>query len=522
MQKFGILLKDFSGGLNLKYDDDLMALSEARELKNCDPYSKGWIDRRRGCTIITTDGITDATSIDNLIRFYPNSTTKELICSVNNATNNKIYKIADSDGAETEIVGGTALTTATRIRFSIYKSNLFLSDGIAPIQYYDASGTTKADITGTPTPPIGKYLAIHKRRMYVAGNSTSPANLYYSGLGVYTTLPDCDFPAANVEPIGDETLPIMGIIPQQDHIVIFKENTFHKWIGTADYDFRVLDTNRPYGCIAPDSIAMCEGWVVFLSHDGIRAYDGGLHCVLLSDKITPIIDGSSAAYGMDEDYRDTVSGIYHDGLYRLLYRRSGVSYKDSEIIFNFRQWLEANGQKYSWYYNSGRNINCGCIYPGGTDQNEIILGDSNAGYIYKGESGYTDNIYGHASGQIIDMFWNSKKIDTFEGASPHEIKKFRKLKMNTYLQGGTFELYFDVDAQRTSSTTVSQTTSAYYWNQANWNVNYWTQSVLRSVNLGLDAALVGKGISIKVGEKTGTARARIHNIQITGHAKVYK
>ncbi len=520
MKRFGIILKDFSGGLNLKYDDDLMSLNEARNLRNCDPYSKGWIDRRMGCSKLTSDGIGSEVSVSDGIRFYPTSSTKELIIATNNAVANKIWKINDSTGVETEITGGTALQASTRVRFQIYKGTLFINDGTAPIQYY-TSGITKADISGTPTPPTGSHYCIHKRRMYVANG----ANLYYSNVGLFAGLPDCDFPADNIEPIGDETLVIIGMIPQQDHIVIFKENTFHKWIGTADYDFRVLDTNRPYGSIASDSITMCEGWVLFLSHDGVRAYDGGLHCILLSDKITPIIDGSSSEYGMEVTTRSTAYGKYHDGLYYLSYRGKNSTYNNKEIVFNFRSWLESNGKTFSWYYNTGRNISCYIPYTGGTDQNELMIGDSNAPYIYKTNDGYTDQVYGCiTNGNKIDMMWQTKKLDTFEGATAHDIKKFRKIKASTYLQGGTFELGFDVDNQRLGSTSIAQTTSSHFWGDGRYwhDGTYWTSSVLREINLGLDENLVGRNLAITVREQSGSQRARVHNIELTGKAKPYK
>ncbi len=518
MKPFRVLLKDFSGGLNLKYDDDLMAINEAREMQNCDPYSKGWLDRRKGCTKHTATAITSQVSMDNMIRFYPAVGTKILTVSTNNATANKLYSISDADGTATEITGGTALTANTRIRFAIYKGTLFLSNGVVPIQYWSGSGA-KADISGTPTPPTGKYIAIHKHRLYVADG----ANLYYSGDGVFTSLPTCDFPADNTEPIGDVTVPITGIIPQQDHLVIFKDNTIHKWIGSADYEFRVLDTNRPYGCVAPDSIDMCEGWVVFLAADGLRAYDGGLHCVLLSDKITPIIDGINSAYGMHQTYKPLAYGKYSNGLYHLYYVGNNVTYKNREVVFNFRRWLESNSREYQWTFHNGRNINCACVFSGADDENELKIGDSQAAYIYNDEQGYSDYVYGCASGgNVIDFFWKTRKIDTSEEVGPGDIKKWRKLKVSTYLPGGSFEFGFNVDNSRLSDATISTTTSGTKWNQSNWNLYNWSSAAMRYISRGLSSNLVGRGISIIIREKTGKFQAKVHNVELYGKAKMYK
>jgi hypothetical protein len=520
VKPFLMLLKDFSGGLNLKYSDEQIAQNEARDMQNCDPYSKGWFDRRKGCNIHTTDGISTETSIDNMIRFYPDSSSKILVVSTNNDTANKIWSIDDSTGAETEITGGTALAANTRIRFATYKGTLFINDGTNPIQYY-TGGATKADITGTPTPPTGPQYCIHKRRMYVA----SGANLYRSGYGMFTTLPTTDFPAENVEPVGDETIDLTALLPQQDHIILFKENTFHKWIGTADYDFRVLDTNRPYGCIASDSAVMCEGWAVFLAHDGVRAYDGGLHAVLLSDKIGPIIDGSNTQYGMNQTYKKYARAVYQDGLYRLFYAGVNSSYANKEIVFNFRRWLESNGQTYPWYYNIGRNIGCACVYDGAQDSNEIKYGDSNAPYIYNGETGYSDIIYGAVTGgNIIDTFWKTKNIDTFDGVDAHQIKKYRKLKLSTYLQGGTLTIYYNVDEERFGSSSVAQTTTSKRWGDGTYwgDGSYWTNEAVREIALGLSPNLVGHKISITIRENASKDQARINNIEIYGKAKAYK
>lgn len=519
MKPFVKLLKDFSGGLNIKYGDEQMELNEARDLQNCDPQSKGWLDRRKGCASLTTSMNSGDLSVDNLIRFYHNATTKQLITSVNRADHQHIYEVSDSTGDVTEITSGTALTAGKRIRFATYGGYLFLTDGVAPIEYYE-TGTTKADIGGTPTPPVGKFITVHKRRLYVANG----ADLAYSGLGIYSPDPGtCDFPATNTEPIGDTTLDITGIQPQQDHIVIFKENTFHKWIGTAEYDFRVLDTNRPYGCIAPDSIAMCEGWVVFLAHDGVRAFDGGLHAVLLSDKITPIIDGSSTAKGMDVSKRQYARGTYHDGIYRLSYHGSNATHQNKEIVFNFRKWLESNGQAYAWGFNAGINIGAYCEYQRNDDNNYLMAGDSNAQFIYRLESGYSDNVSGCATGgNIIDIFWKSKRITDFEGLSPHQIKKYRKLKMATYLTDGTFEIGYDIDDARASSGTVAQVTTGIHWNENSWGLKTWSNAVTRSVGLGLSPNCVGEGISVVVREKTGKGTARVDNLEIFGKAKPYK
>ncbi len=527
MKPFGILINNFEG-MNLTDDDNKIQPNEARELLNIDPYLFGYLRRRKGMTSFILCAAGGSAYIENMIRFYPDASTKMLITAIHSDNNTYLYKVLDDESGAI-ITGGSGFRYNTKPRFAVYNGKLFVSDGYNPIQYTE-DGITLTDCSGNPSPPRPKYICIHKERLYGAGGPNDPSSLYRTDVGVYDNLPGLDFPADNVEPIGNITSPIVGIIPQQDHIVIFKEDTFHKWIGTQDYEFRVLDSNRSFGLLAPDTMIICDGWVVFLASDyTIKAYDGGLNCQTISNKIKIILNGTDRRFGANPTHISGSTSVYHNGLYRLFYQGFGSPYRNLELVFNFRKYLESGGKSEAWFLNKGRNINCGSVYSGSQDQNELKFGGSSSAMIYNGEIGWDDD------GTVIDMYWRSKKLAQFEGASNHDIKKFRKLKMDAYLPlNGQLDITYDVDDKRVGNKSNVAGSINHHWstNTAHrWGTTtgtdttshkYWDDDITRDFNLGFPDAAVGKYLELMIRENTVKDDVRINDIMITGKAKPFK
>lgn len=207
-----------------------------------------------------------------------------------NALGLRFYSIRRTTGSnDICYVGATAISGpafGARDYSSIveYKGVIFFSNGAGAINYHEpqlsssktwgtelwgastwGTGTTRAAVSGTPTPPTGPFLVMYKDRMYVAGNDE---NVYWSNAGLYTTLPTVDFPALNFQVVGSTNDPVTGLAVGENFLVAFTSGTYQIMTGVPGDDGGLGDMNwevfSNIGCIASRSISSLGRKVAFL------------------------------------------------------------------------------------------------------------------------------------------------------------------------------------------------------------------------------------------------------------------
>jgi len=133
-----------------------------------------------------------------------------------------------------------------------YKGVIFFSNGIGAINYHQPGvvpsepwGASKwgatvwgnpnrgAEVSGSPTPPVGAHLLIYKDRMYVG---KSNGEIAYSNVGLFETLPTVDFPTLNAFTIGGTNDPIKGMTKGEDFLLALTSSTYNIMTGEPGDD----------------------------------------------------------------------------------------------------------------------------------------------------------------------------------------------------------------------------------------------------------------------------------------------
>lgn len=231
-----------------------------------------------------------------------------------------------------------------------------------------ASGATAWSTSGKTdcTPPIVKYIEIHKERLWAAGNSTYPSDLYFSDDGN----PDFFTPADFIEIRADDGDKITFIKPVLGVLTVGKTNTIQKFYtdGSTTTGWYASDVFSNIGCPAPYSAAATPIGIFYLGRHGLYRFDGQ-SSRLISDAVTKEIEDISQVNIVD------CAGIYHNNEYRLAYTStaSGVSYNNRVLLYDLTR---------DAYVVDIENIKCWVGFNSGTDFGQLFSGSSASdGYI---------------------------------------------------------------------------------------------------------------------------------------------
>jgi hypothetical protein len=216
------------------------------------------------------------------------------------------------------------------------------------------------------TPPTGKYLNIHKERLWIAGNTTNQSDLDFSDDGNPDYFDPDNFFIIRADD-GDEITFVKTFLGL---LTIGKTNSIQKLYtdGSTVTDWYASDPFSFVGCPAPYTADVTPKGIIYLGRKGLYLFNGQ-NSQLISDAVTPQINDISQA-----DIADT-AGIYFNDEYRLAYTSSssGGSTNNRVLLYNFIR---------DAYVLDTENINCFAVFNSGTDLGTLYSGSSAAdGYV---------------------------------------------------------------------------------------------------------------------------------------------
>ena len=180
------------------------------------------------------------------------------------------WNTSTSDWVAITTPGTISMVGVKKVRFenlSWGTDKMVLVDGVNPAAVYN--GTTYTQITATTAPTNPKYVTQFANHLFLAGNSASPYNLYFSA-----PLDETNFNPAAGAGVINVGFPIVQIKSFRDTLYIFGKNSIKKLVGTSIADFQVQEVTNNLGCLVPDSVIEFAGNLVFLSYDGFRPIAG--------------------------------------------------------------------------------------------------------------------------------------------------------------------------------------------------------------------------------------------------------
>lgn len=392
------------GGLNTNRNSTDIEDNQAQDLLNV-IFTKE-LEKRGGYTALNSTEISGSSGIYGLFPYYYNNGANRKLMYVSHTTCGEI-----NAGTGAVTVLKTGLTTNLRTRAITFHDLFIYTNGTDVVQKIDEA--TPAVLGGSP--PVAKYIALHKNYVFLAGNGTYPSRLYWCNLDTPETWTGTDF--IDINP--DDGSVITGLQRTLDTLVISKEKNIYVLYGdTPTYTeglelWRIKEASTETGSAGQGSMSRWGKSVIYLSQgQGFQMFGGSV-----STEETSV--DSLTSYLMSKDITPTVSALNESRLYQA-----------ESAIFDYKYicavpYANSTTNNYCLVYDfvaSGWTVwnipaNCLCVYrSSGVDY--LYFGNPSNGYVYR----YTPTTYSD-NGTAINAYYQSK--DTNLGLSAND-KIFRK------------------------------------------------------------------------------------------------
>ncbi len=195
--------------------------------------------------------------------------------------NGHLYKLTSSTSTDVATLGSAFAPTTTydgpKFRVGASKELLVFpaNDGTTKPKYWN--GTAAADLAATA--PAGKYLAVYKTRLVVAGTAANPDRLFFS------PVPDITSGWDTTNSWIDTDFAVTGLAALQNALIIFSAGKTQRITGTTPPPQTDMDRAPigDVGCTDPRSIVIYEGRVIFANPRGVYTTDGVTYRCLTRD-----------------------------------------------------------------------------------------------------------------------------------------------------------------------------------------------------------------------------------------------
>jgi hypothetical protein len=258
--------------------------------------------QRGGCTYITTNGT----------KYYVVACGGSLYYSIAGSGTFTQYQVKLTGG------GYAALSMAdNQAEFAQFEGNLYVVNGNFPVisnadaLYADSriiviTGTEVHIINGTEgansnAVPAGlQYIWVDKQRLFAATTPTSVCGLFWTNAyflynivagtvpitGLSSSTPWTPVSGLNYDTVGeDDGEHIAGIFPYQNNLIVFKPRNVYTYSTVGDItNWGSVRADTRYGCPFNRTIQEMEGYLYWLSYDGIVQFDG-TNANLIDDNI---------------------------------------------------------------------------------------------------------------------------------------------------------------------------------------------------------------------------------------------
>lgn len=407
---------------------------------------------------------------------------------------------------------------------------LFADDGSvgvdtsSPISY-----VTRAEV------PKARFLHVHKNRMWfgnvsVYNDDTKSYDVYPNRVYLSEHLsPEWVLNSSwlDISPANDDE--ITGMISWNNRIlIIFKQNSIWAITGADDElapgvpDIRLEMLDGSIGCIAPQSIAIMEGAVVWMSNRGPYYFDGSYPKPLKTDQIIRAIER------IPESMRYKACGVFHtrDRAYLLSTCDSALS--ENPAINNTVWKFDLHNKAWSRHVKEDCGVSAWCEIKG-KDDPAMLLAACEADSTRIAETGSVMK-YDYADG--VDKVWDGSAIALeaipwtlqtkfFDMGRPEMTKLFDSVEVQ-YKSASTIDCdllmdyTFDSEAAGKTVTLGPAVSTQDYWGLGEWAAlpNTWQTVQQISGIVRMPIGSTGKRLSVKLSGESHGERTQIQRISI--------
>lgn len=482
-------------GLNTKSDRTLIEDNQARAILNIDFKNIGEISKRPGYAKWGT-AIAGSTGIQSMYTFTYNggANTKHIVTS-----GTKVYVYNSSTDVYDEL--DTGYTTGLKFNFITFKDYCIWVNGTDVAKKYD--GTTVTTLGGTP--PVCKYIMLHKNYVFMAGAADYPSRLYYSKLDDHETwYPTAGAGFFDVNP--DDNDHIEGLAVLRDALVIYKSKKAYLLYGdTPTYTngltlWRVKDTSSSTGTVSQKSVVQISDNLFYLSAiNGVSKLFNEdstdttfMKDTVMSYEIIPTIAG------LNQARLNQAEGIYWDYKYILSVPNGASTTNNYNLCFD--------GIKNCWtIWNIPAN--CWTIYNTGS-QELLLFGSTTTGQVYYMTPGtYNDD------GVAIEAYYRTKdicRINDVDMPGNDKIYEYFYLTKNqdsNYTV--TVKYYIDFSDTANATESVGSVASDSVWGTFVWGTDKWGSTTDPTSNKRMNSR--GKFISFEFYNNTLNEDIRVRD-----------
>jgi hypothetical protein len=271
-------IETFTRGINQSQDKQLISFNEAHEACNCD-IDDGVLRRSKGAAPCAAPfGI----SINRLMKHFSSNLGKVIL-----STNDSIYSVFPL----VKLTGGFTNGNFDYINYQIKDTEItILTNGVDNVKVYDGKSFCDLKYNGKDSAisdinkaPKGKFIELHKERVWITGSSDSPNSLYFAtpfDPDDWTAPIDADNIETNQHG-GEIQIPtwdggkIIGIKTLFDDIVIFKTKNVHRLFGTYPGNYSIVQIfNTIEGEIVDKSVGSVNNKVFWFTTEGFHCFNG--------------------------------------------------------------------------------------------------------------------------------------------------------------------------------------------------------------------------------------------------------
>jgi hypothetical protein len=192
-----IMIQSFEKGINQSRDKQIISFGEAYDARNCD-IKKGTLKRCTGSSAVNTNVYT-GNNIDILMKYFVNNSGTIMVgsgSSLYKYANNSFTKITDVSSMDMDYLNYQIKDKEILI-FANGSDDIRKYDGTTvsvlknrgevhgengnSLGWMDADGTVKSsESLCTGKVPKGKYVELHKERLWISGIVAEPNSIYFS------------------------------------------------------------------------------------------------------------------------------------------------------------------------------------------------------------------------------------------------------------------------------------------------------------------------------------------------------
>lgn len=222
---------------------------------------------------------------------------------------------------------------------------------------------------------IPKYQEISQNVMFTSGFSAFPSTVNFSEIGE----PEVIFPENTFEVRTNDGDRVYAVKAFNNQVIVAKEHSFAKIIGSNADEFQLVDLSNDYGCLSNNTVVTKDQLMYWLDRNGILEYNGA-DWDIISDSIEDVFRRMNISAA-----KEKAVGVHH------MYRNQlwwgipvdGSTENNLTVIYDYL--IQA------WTFFDGYSPSSYAYVTGAQNRPTVWRGDYSGMVHYTGESFFSDS-----------------------------------------------------------------------------------------------------------------------------------